>query len=189
MQTAATISPQRAPSTPHTTPQLKRSPQLSVAVDYRAKDGVSAFSLRIASASPSDIVEAERRGEPSVFVKDLADHMAITHARLGAMLGIPRATVARKAAANERLDGQSGLAALGMAKLIGLAQSLVDDSTAPGAPEFDVAKFDVAKWLGKWLEVPQPALGGKAPADFLDTPTGVQMVARLLGALQSGAYQ
>ena len=184
MPAAAPISRQRAQLLPERTPKLKRGAQASVVVDYRAKDGVRSFSQRIASASPVDIVEAERRGVPSVFVKDLADHMAITHVRLGAMLGISRATVARKAAANERLDGQSGLAALGIAKLLGLAQSLVDDSTAPAALE-----FDVARWLGKWLEVPQPALGGKAPADFLDTPTGVQIVARLLGALQSGAYQ
>jgi uncharacterized protein (DUF2384 family) len=32
-------------------------------------------------------------------------------------------------------------------------------------------------------------LGGRRPADLLDTPTGVEVVARLLGSLESGAFQ
>ena len=38
------------------------------------------------------------------------------------------------------------------------------------------------------IERPQPALGGNKPADLLDTPTGLQVVSRTLGALESGAY-
>jgi uncharacterized protein (DUF2384 family) len=49
--------------------------------------------------------------------------------------------------------------------------------------------FDAAKWLGRWLEQPQPALGGRKAADLIDTPTGVEVVARLLGSIESGAYQ
>jgi len=49
--------------------------------------------------------------------------------------------------------------------------------------------FDATKWLGQWIERPQPALGGRKPADLLDTPTGVELVARLLGSIESGAYQ
>ena len=39
------------------------------------------------------------------------------------------------------------------------------------------------------IERPQPALGGRKPADLIDTPTGVEVVARLLGSIESGAYQ
>lgn len=35
---------------------------------------------------------------------------------------------------------------------------------------------------------PSP-LGGRKPADLIDTPTGVEVVARLLGSIESGAYQ
>lgn len=49
--------------------------------------------------------------------------------------------------------------------------------------------FDAVKWLGQWLERPQPALGGRRPADLMDTPTGMEMVAGLLGSIRSGAYQ
>jgi uncharacterized protein (DUF2384 family) len=72
----------------------------------------------------------------------------------------------------------------GMARLIGIAQAMVEDSTAPEAKG-----FDSAKWLGQWLECPQPALGGRKPAEFIDTPAGIEVVARILGALESGAYQ
>ncbi|MGO4777134.1 antitoxin Xre/MbcA/ParS toxin-binding domain-containing protein, partial [Lysobacter sp. 2RAB21] len=58
------------------------------------------------------------------------------------------------------------------------------DSTAP-----DARDFDWATWLGSWIEQPQAALGGQKPADLLDTPTGLSVVARLLGSLESGAYQ
>ena len=58
---------------------------------------------------------------------------------------------------------------------------LITDAAAPG--------FDAARWLGQWIEQPQAALGGQKPADLLDTPTGLSVVARLLGALASGAYQ
>jgi hypothetical protein len=49
--------------------------------------------------------------------------------------------------------------------------------------------FDVEKWVGQWIQRPQPALGGMAPADLLDTPSGRESVMRVLGAIQSGAYQ
>ncbi|HEY8707729.1 MAG TPA: antitoxin Xre/MbcA/ParS toxin-binding domain-containing protein [Burkholderiaceae bacterium] len=32
-------------------------------------------------------------------------------------------------------------------------------------------------------------MGGRKPADLIDTPTGVEVVARLLGSIESGAYQ
>lgn len=69
-----------------------------------------------------------------------------------------------------------------MIKLLGIAQDIVANSTAPEAKV-----FDAAKWLGQWIERPQPSLGGRKPADLIDTPTGVEMVARLLGAIESGA--
>ena len=80
--------------------------------------------------------------------------------------------------------GKQKSAELGMVKLLGIAQEIVANSTAREAKT-----FDATKWLGQWIERPQPALGGRRPADLLDTPTGVQVVARLLGSIESGAYQ
>ena len=74
--------------------------------------------------------------------------------------------------------------AAGMAKLLAKAQEIAANSTADEA-----AAIDVAGWLAKWLESPQPALGGLKPAEVLDTPEGLSQVERLLGAIESGAFQ
>lgn len=68
--------------------------------------------------------------------------------------------------------------------LLAIAMGIVKNSTAP-----DSMDFDVAKWLCKWLELPQPALGGRSAEELLDTPAGLEVVTRLLGALESGAFQ
>jgi uncharacterized protein (DUF2384 family) len=87
-------------------------------------------------------------------------------------------------AAGEVISGSGGQAAIGIAKLIAKAEEMVADSTASEA-----SGFDATKWLGRWLEIAQPALGGHKPSALLDTPTGLQVVLKLLGAIESGAYQ
>lgn len=77
-----------------------------------------------------------------------------------------------------------GHADSGMARLIAKAQELADASTAPEARD-----FDAAKWLGRWLEIPQPALGGRKPSELMGTPAGLEAVLRLMGAIASGAHQ
>lgn len=151
---------------------------------YLRSQGVDAYLRQMYEATPIQIVDIERRGVAGSFIVDLSERMDLPPSRVFAMLRVPKATAARKVAADEMVDGRAGQAAIGMVKLLGLAQAIVSDSTADGAES-----FDAVRWLGQWIERPQPALGGRKPADLLDTPTGVDMVMRLLGALQSGAYQ
>jgi putative toxin-antitoxin system antitoxin component (TIGR02293 family) len=153
-------------------------------IAYRTSRGVDDFVRQLAGATPLQQVEAERTGVPGSFLKDLSKRMDIPATRVFTMVGVPKATAERKAAAGEMLSGHSGQAAIGMARLLGIAQALVADSTSPQAKN-----FDSAKWLGQWLERPQPALGGRKPGDLVDTPTGIEIVARLLGAIESGAYR
>lgn len=70
------------------------------------------------------------------------------------------------------------------ARLLDQARAMAAASTHPGA-----ATLDVEQWLARWLTKPQPALGGRRPDELLDTPSGVDAVARVLGAIQSGAFQ
>ena len=65
--------------------------------------------------------------------------------------------------------------------VVGQAEAMVKESGNP-------RRFDAAKWVGAWLEEPQPALGGKRPAELMDTAEGRGMVADLLARMQSGAY-
>lgn len=48
--------------------------------------------------------------------------------------------------------------------------------------------FDVRTWFLKWIETPQPCLGGQAPEQLLGTPDGRRVLQRLIGALAGGAY-
>lgn len=50
------------------------------------------------------------------------------------------------------------------------------------------AGFDSARWVGRWLRSPIPALGGKAPNQFLKDEEGRAIVRRVLHAYFSGAY-
>lgn len=148
------------------------------------RKGVGEFVTRIHSADPLQLVATERDGVASMFVKDLAGELGIPAQRMFSILGVPKATAEKKIASGKLLAGSGGRAALGIARLLGMAQAMVGESTAPGA-----RNFDAARWLGEWLERPQPALGGRKPADLIDTPTGLAVVTRLLGAVASGAYQ
>jgi putative toxin-antitoxin system antitoxin component (TIGR02293 family) len=153
-------------------------------VAYHSTKGVDEYVRQVAGATPLELVEIERRGVLGSFIKDLARRMEIPSSRIFAILGVPKATAEKKAAAGEKVEGRGGQAAIGMVKLLGIAQEIVANSTAGEAKT-----FDATKWLGQWIERPQPALGGRKPADLLDTPTGLELIARLLGSLESGAYQ
>ncbi len=151
---------------------------------YHPSDGFDEFISNLHVAEPMQLIETERKGIASVFVKDLSKRMQIPAQRMFDILGISKATAERKVAAGELLSGSGAIAALGLARLLGIAQEMVEQSTAPEAKD-----FDAAKWLGQWIEQAQPALGGRKPAELIETPTGVDLVAKLLGATQSGAYQ
>lgn len=161
-----------------------RSAAQATSITYAHAEGINAFVARVAAATPMERVEVERRGVHSVFLKDLSKHMNLPAVRIFDIVGVPKATAEKKVAANEMIAGAVGQAALGLARLLTLAQDIVANSTAPEAQD-----FDAAKWLGQWIERPQPALGGRKPADLIGTPTGLEMVARVLGAIESGAYQ
>ncbi|MEP7084401.1 MAG: antitoxin Xre/MbcA/ParS toxin-binding domain-containing protein [Betaproteobacteria bacterium] len=153
-------------------------------IHYYPSVGVDDYARRLARATPLQLVEVERRGVGGSFIKDLAKRMDIPSSRIYKILGLPKATAEKKAAAGEPVSGRGGQAAIGMVKLLSIAQEMVANSTASQTPA-----FDAAKWLGQWIERPQPALAGRKPAELLDTPTGAEVVARLLGSIESGAYQ
>lgn len=157
--------------------------QPSQVISYKRSEGVQCFVRQIRNATPMQLVEVERTGVSGVLLKDMARQINIPVLRLYDIVGVPKATAEKKASENEVIAGAGGQAALGLARLLGIAQAIVDNSTSAQARE-----FNAAQWLGRWIELPQPALGGRKPADLLDTPTGVNVVARILGAIESGAF-
>lgn len=152
--------------------------------NYRPKGGFDTYLRLLSKATPLQLVQVEREGVPGAFIKDLSTQLDIPAVRMFRILGVPKATAEKKAKAGEMVKGSGGPATIAMIHLLNLAQDIVANSTASEA-----RGFDVKKWLGQWIEKPQPSLGGRKPADLLDTPTGVQIVTRLLGSIESGAYQ
>jgi putative toxin-antitoxin system antitoxin component (TIGR02293 family) len=152
-------------------------------IAYLAGDSVRGFINKVRGATPLQLVHIERAGVRGRLLKDIAQEMDIPASRLFTIIGVPKATAEKKASSDEVIAGAGGQAALGLIRLLGIAQSITDNSTADAARD-----FNAAKWLGLWIERPQPALGGKKPADFLDTPTGLGIVSKVLGAIESGAY-
>ena len=141
------------------------------------------YWTQVGLSSPSDMVTIERQGVSGAMVKSLAEKLSLTTVRFAQIIGAPKATLERKAANGSFITGGSAYAALGTIKLVNTVQAMLDDSTHP-----DAKTTDAAKWLGQWIEQPQPALGGQKPADLMDTPTGMAMVSRVLGSVASGAY-
>ena len=127
-------------------------------------------------------VRAEREGVPSEMVVTVMKEMGSTAGEFQRIVGVPKSTFAKKISEKSAFGGAAGQAVLGLAELVNLAEDLVDPKAR------DAAGFDAGRWVGEWIQRPQPALGGRKPADLMDTPTGRDSVKRVLGALGSGAY-
>ena len=155
----------------------------AAAMTYQPAIGVNGFVQQIRRATPLELMETERNGVSGQLLKDLARRMDIPLLKLYEMVGVPKATAEKKAASKALVSGAGGQAALGIAKLLAIAEDIVANSTAEEAKH-----FDAGQWLGRWIEKPQPALGNRRPAEMLDTPTGISMVSKVLGAIESGAY-
>jgi hypothetical protein len=125
-------------------------------VTYHSTKGVDDYVREVTRATPLELVEIERQGVLGSFIKDLSRRMEIPSSRIFTILGVPKATAEKKAAAGERVEGRGGQAAIGMVRLLGIAQEIVANSTASGSKT-----FDATKWLGQCIERPQPALGGR----------------------------
>jgi putative toxin-antitoxin system antitoxin component (TIGR02293 family) len=132
-------------------------------------------------ADPMDRVELVKTGVPAAGFVVLASNMNMPKERLASTLGLARATVDRKIRENKVLSPDESSRVLGMASLVGQVQSMVAESGR-------TQDFDAGAWVSNWLEQPVPALGGRRPAELMDTSEGQAIVSRLVAQMQSGAY-
>lgn len=137
--------------------------------------------LRLYRAEAFERVRLVKTGVPAGAVDALAKRMAIPKERLVATLGLARATVDRKVRENRPLSSDDSSRIVGLARLVGQVQALVEESG-------EARNFDAAAWLARWLEQPLAALGGERPADLMDTAEGQALVSDLIARIQSGAY-
>lgn len=137
--------------------------------------------VRIFNQSLLSMADLAKSGLSASFVKVLARDLFIDQTVLLEHLGIPRSTYNRKLRDNRNLGTGESERVLGMAKLVGQVQSMVEGS---GNRE----EFDAKKWVGEWLEQPVPALGNRRPLELMGTVAGQQLVSQVLSQAQSGAY-
>ena len=144
------------------------------------------FRIYVREASPLQRVLVERQGVPSGVVKEVIGGTFISANDFRRFVGnMPKATFTKKMKERSQFTGVTGQAVVGLIDLI----NMVEDMLAADPDNEAKQGFDVQKWVGDWIQRPQPALGGLAPAQLMDTPTGRESVMRVLGAIQSGAYQ
>lgn len=137
--------------------------------------------VEIFRASPTDRIRIIREGVAASTAKRM---IADLHFDQGAFLGalnLKVATVNRKAARHEPLAPEDGERVIGIARLVGQVEAMLEDAgTGEG--------FDAAGWLAQWLRAPLPALGGLRPVDLVDTMEGQSLVSQALAQVGSGAY-
>lgn len=148
-------------------------------------DDVDRFRAALRLAPLTARVSVEREGVPAEIVKGLIKEIGVGTVVFQGFVGIPKPTFTKKMKEKARFGGTSGQSVVGLLDLINAVEDML--SAQKDNPEAET--FDVAAWVGEWITRPQPALGGLAPAELMDTPSGRQSVMRVLGAIQSGAYQ
>lgn len=143
---------------------------------------VKVFSyIAVFRADPLARVQMVRRGVDARAVDSLAKEMNSSREMLLGRLGLAPATFKRRVQDGKPLSTEASERVLGVAKLIGQVQAMVETSGDPKG-------FDAAAWVGQWLEQPLAALGGQRPAELMDTAEGQGIVANLLERVQSAAY-
>jgi uncharacterized protein (DUF2384 family) len=68
-----------------------------------------------------------------------------------------------------------------VARLVRLVEKIVAESG-------NLENFDAARWTERWLDRPNAALGGRLPAELMQTEDGRQVVESIVARMQSGAY-
>lgn len=138
-------------------------------------------AVKLFRTSRYDRVKIVKSGLPAKYVKVLSLCMHMRIEKFYRTTGLARPTVERKIRESKLLNQDESERVMGIARLVGQAQDLVQESGGP-------AEFDAGRWVGDWLEKPLPALDGKSPGELMDTVDGRALVSDLLAQQQSGAY-
>ena len=166
--------------------QVRRNPQPkhrnTRAVEDAEVQSTDLYSfIDVFRAEPLTRVKMIKQGLPADFLDQLSRRMNMPKERLLPALGIARATASRRVREAKPLSSDNSERALGMARLVGQVQAMVEESGDPHG-------FNAAEWVARWLEEPLPALGGQSPAQLMDTAEGQAIVSNLLARMQSGTY-
>ena len=130
---------------------------------------------------PLERIARIKRGVPAAEAKRIFADLQVGQGEASKALKLSQATINRKAQQHKPLTPDESERVIGMAKLVGQLQAMVEDAG-------DAEGFDAMAWLSQWLREPVPALGGVRPFDLLDTMEGQALVSRTLAQMEGGAY-
>lgn len=139
------------------------------------------WPLEMYQASALERISLIRKGIPASNVKRLFTDLRIGQGVGFKVLNLSTATVNKKAKQGGVLSRDESERVIGLAKLVGQLEAMVQESGDP-------TDFDARAWMARWLTEPLPAFGGARPADLVDTMEGQALVSSALAKLQSGAY-
>lgn len=143
--------------------------------------GESTVSYGIFRETRTARIDMIKRGVAAADVSLLAERMDMSRERLMQFLGFPSTTIARKIKKKQDLAQDQAERFVGLSALVGQVEAMVAESGS-------LAGFDAAQWVARWLERPNPALGNRRPAEYMDTMAGQELVSALIARMQSGAY-
>lgn len=167
-----------------TAPQSVKGRKAPVSASGGAAAAGGARYAAIFKAPPQERIDVIRAGISARVIGELSARLDVSKDSLSEVLGIPRATLNRKAREGKVLARDESERVLGMQALIGQVETMMEESGDPAM----VAGFDAARWVAGWLKQPLRALGGQTPASYMDTVEGQKLVSNLLAMAQSGAY-
>ena len=157
------------------------NPKTARAIVKRQLDREGLDYVTIYESSPQRRIDIVKEGIKASVAKRLVADLNMPAALTYEALRVPISTINRKAKSGGVLRSDEGERVLGLAKLVGQVESMVQG--VEGADG-----FDARAWTSRWLREPLPALGGGAPLDYLDTMEGQALVSDTLSRVQSGAY-
>lgn len=159
----------------------ERQPEGWNRVSRAEAEGLIAYAAKAHGAAPMERIEIIKDLVPARQAKWFIQALSLPVSDAYRLLHLSPATVNRKAKNDDRLTQDESERVVGLARLIGQVQAMVEES---GEPE----GFDVSAWTSRWLTQPLPALGGRRPMDLMDTMEGQALVSSVVGRMQSGAY-
>lgn len=123
-----------------------------------------------------------KQGVPARAVQELSAAMGLPREQFMRAAGLARSTVERKIAARGMLSESESEKLVGISRLIGQVQAMVQASGT------ETEEFSAPRWFAGWIAQPVAALGGLCPQELLDTADGREALGNLLTQMQFGVY-
>lgn len=129
-------------------------------------------SLGIDADGPAELVRQVRTGFKSSSLKQLQEATGLSMQDIARFAGISQRTLNRRQA-ERRLKADESDRLLRVATLVDMVVDLFEGDTNEAR---------------RWLDTPQPGLGGEVPMDFASTEVGAREVEYLITRLEHGIF-